>query len=457
MTNPTLSRRTVLGMAAAACAAALAACGGSATATPGATATRSGTTAPVATTGAAASPTTAAANPTVAPTASATAPPAAPTAATSATTAPATIASTSAPTSPAANLPAAPAPGPLTAQAAGGLDALIEAAKKEKELSTIALPDDWANYGEIKKGFLKKYSFLKHNDLNPDGSSSEEIEAIKANAGNKGPQNPDVVDVGFTWGTTSKQAKLLQAYKVATWETIPDALKDPEGIWYADYYGVMTFEVNRQVVKNVPQDWPDLLKPEYKNQIALAGDPTAAAQALNTVWAAALGSGGSLDDPTAGLEFFKKLNATGNLLPVIAKPATVAKGETPITMRWDYNALANRDNSAGNPEIAVIVPKGGSIAGVYVQAINAYAPRPNAARLWMEYLYSDEGQLLFLKGYATPARFDDLKKRNAIPADLLAKLPTTDVKIGFPTGAQIDAASAKIKAGWPTVVGVKIG
>lgn len=465
MANPTLSRRTILGMAATACAAALAACGGSATATPGATATRAP--APTAATGSnpTTAPTTAAASspsaaPTTAgaagsPTAAATAPPAATTAATVAPTAPATVAATTA-ASPAANLPAAPAAGPLTAQAGGGLDALVQAAMKEKELSTIALPDDWSNYGEIKKAFLKKYSFLKHNDLNPDGSSSEEIEAIKANAGNKGPQNPDVVDVGFAWGGMSKQAKLLQPYKVATWDTIPDSIKDADGTWYGDYYGVMTFEVNTQVVKNVPQDWADLLKPEYKGQIALAGDPTAAAQAQNAVWAAALGTGGSLDDPTAGLDFFKKLNAMGNLLPVIAKPATVAKGETPITMRWDYNALANRDSTAGNPKIEVVVPKGGSIAGVYVQAISAYAPRPNAARLWMEYLYSDEGQLLFLKGYATPARFDDLKKRNAIPADLLAKLPKTDVKVGFPTAAQIDAASAKIKTGWPSVVGVKI-
>src|SRR5262249_42801260 len=156
-------------------------------------------------------------------------------------------------------------------------------------------------------------------------------------------------------------------------------------------------------VRNLPQDWSDLLKPEYRGQIALSGDPTASSQALSSVWAAALGTGGSLDDPVPGLQLFKQLNDAGNLLPVIAKPATIAKGETPISLRWDYNALANRDNTAGNPGIAVIIPRSGSLAGVYVQAISAYAPRPNAARLWMEFLYSDEGQLIWLKGYATPA------------------------------------------------------
>lgn len=307
-----------------------------------------------------------------------------------------------------------------------------------------------------KKGFLAKYPFIKHEDLNPDGSSAQEIEAIKANAGSQGPQAPDVVDVGFTWGDEAKKGNLLQPYKVATWDDIPAALKDADGYWYGDYYGVMMFEVNTQVVSNVPQDWSDLLKPEYKGQIALAGDPTGAAQAIYSVWAAGLGNGGSLDDPKPGLEFFKKLNDSGNLLPVIAKPATIAKGETPITLRWNYNALANRDQNAGTVDIAVVVPKSGSLAGPYIQAISAYAPRAHAARLWMEYLYSDEGQLTWLKGYATPARFEAMKKAGTIPQDLLDKLPKTDATVAIPSGAQINAAFDVIKTGWPTVVGATV-
>ncbi|MFQ3630735.1 ABC transporter substrate-binding protein [Roseiflexus sp.] len=375
--------------------------------------------------------------------------PAAPTAP-AATTAPAAEA-----TAP-AQLPAPPAPGPLTAMDAGGMEKLIELARAEGNLSTIALPNDWANYGEMKQKFLEKHPFIKHEDLNPDASSAQEIEAIKANAGSKGPQAPDVIDVGFTWGDIAKKDGLLQPYKVEKWDEIPATLKDPEGFWYADYYGVMAFEVNTQVVKNIPQDWSDLLKPEYKGQIALAGDPTGSGQAINAVWAAALGNGGSLDNPMPGLEFFKQLNEAGNLLPVVAKPATIAKGETPIALRWDYNALANRDQNAGNIDIAVVVPKSGSLAGVYVQAISAYAPRPHAARLWMEFLYSDEGQLIWLKGYATPARFEAMRKAGIIPQDLLDKLPKTDAPVSFPTGNQINAAFDMIKSNWPVVVGATV-
>ena len=378
------------------------------------------------------------------------------------TVAPATAAPTAAPAAAATTvatagpLPAAPAPGPLTAADAGGMEQLIAAATKEAELSTIALPDDWANYGEIKSTFFAKYPFLTHNDLTPDASSAQEIEAIKANAGNSGPQNPDVIDVGFNWGSVVRAEGLTQPYKVATWDTIPATLKDADGYWTGDYYGTMVFEVNSAVVKNVPQDWSDLLKPEYKGQIALGGDPTGAAQAIYSIWAAALANGGSLDDAMPGLEFFKQLNDAGNLLPVVSKPATVAKGETPITLRWDYNALANRDANAGTADIAVVVPKSGSLAGPYIKAINAFAPRPNAARLWMEYLYSDEGQLLWLKGYATPVRFDDLKARGVIPQELMDKLPKTDAPVAVPNEAQITKAFDQIKTGWPTIVGATV-
>ncbi len=134
------------------------------------------------------------------------------------------------------------------------LDSLITAAKKEGQLTVIALPHDWVNYGEMIKTFSKKYG-IRVNELNPDGSSGEEIEAIKANKGNKGPQAPDVIDVGLSFGPQAKKEKLIQPYKVATWNTIPANVKDAEGYWYGDYYGVLAFEVNKSLVKNPPTDW----------------------------------------------------------------------------------------------------------------------------------------------------------------------------------------------------------
>ena len=345
---------------------------------------------------------------------------------------------------------------PLT-KAPANFDELVKAAKAEGELTVIACPHDWVNYGEIFEKFSAKYG-IKLNELNPDGSSGEEIEAVKANKNNKGRQAPDVLDVGLSFGPQMKADGLVAPYKVKDWATIPDGVKDKDGYWYGDYYGALAFEVNTDIIKNPPQDWKDLLKPEYKGKFALAGDPRTSNQAFLTVAAVATSTSGSLTNIKPGLEFFKKLNEAGNFVPIIAVPGTVASGETPITVRWDYNALANRDKSAGNPNIGVIIPKSGVLAGVYIQAISAYAPHPAAARLYMEYLYSDEGQLLWLKGYGHPVRFGDLAKRKVIPADLAAKLPPAAAyaKAMFPTIEQQEAIKKSSSEDWDKIVNVAV-
>ncbi|HUN08352.1 MAG TPA: extracellular solute-binding protein [Aggregatilineales bacterium] len=354
---------------------------------------------------------------------------------------------------PVSDLPAPPAPGPIDLEAAGGLDALIEAARAEGAISTTALPDDWANYKAMKAGFLETYDFLTHNDLTPDASSAEEIEQIKANAGNSGPQNPDVIDVGFVWGDQAKTDGLLQPYKVATWEQIPAEIKDADGFWYGNYYGTMAFEVNVDAVPFVPQDWSDLLDERLRGLIAI-GDPVAGSQNTHAVWAAALGNGGTLDQPELGMAFFKQLAESGNLVPTAASPAALVSGELPITLRWDYNALANRDNNVDQATIEVVYPKSGSVAGVYLCAISAYAPRPNAARLWMEYAYSDVGQLHWLSGYAKPVRFDAMLADGLIPQELLEKLPAADVPVIFPTLEQLSVGLQYVRDNWATEVGI---
>jgi len=358
---------------------------------------------------------------------------------------------------PAASAPASAPASAAASQAASGPDqALIDAAKAEGTLTTIALPHDWCNYGEAIETFKSKYS-MEVNELDPNAGSGDEVEAIKANKDNPGPQAPDVIDVGLSFGPSATADGLLQPYKVAEWDTIPDTAKDADGNWWGDYYGVLSFETNTAVVPNPPKDWADLLKPEYKGKIALAGDPRVSNQAIQTVYAAALANGGSLDNAQPGLDFFKQLNAAGNLLPGIATSATIASGDTPITIRWTYNALANRDATAasGGPAIDVTVPATGRFAGVYVQGISKYAPHPNAAKLWNEFLYSDEGQNIWLKGYCHPIRYENLVATNAVPPEQLAKLPDVTGAV-FPTLDQLNAATTLITKGWDSSVGLNI-
>ncbi len=205
----------------------------------------------------------------------------------------------------------------------------------------------------------------------------------------------------------------------------------------------MAFGVNTDLIDEAPQSWKDLTKPEYANAFALAGDPRASAQAIISVMAAGIANGGEPGEASGqkGMELMADVNKAGNFVPVIGKSATIAQGATPIVTAWDYNLLSWRDSLNGNPPVEVIIPEDGVVAGVYVQAISAYAPHPNAAKLWMEYLYSDEGQLGWLKGYCHPIRFNDLAANGKIPQELLDALPPAEAyeKAIFPSLEQQEA------------------
>ncbi len=341
------------------------------------------------------------------------------------------------------------------------LASLETACKAEGGLNLIATPRSWANYGEIFDLF-EKMSGAKINSVNEDAGSADELAAVEASKTAKSPDAPDIVDVGYAFGKTGKDAGDYQPYKVSSWDRIPETIlgvpsKDPDGYWIGGYFGVMALEVNTAVVKDVPQNWSDLLKPEYKNQVALAGDPRKSNEAIQSVYAAAFGNGGSLDNAQPGLEFFKQLNTAGNFVPVIANSDTVSKGTTPISLSWDYLAFGDRDSFAGNPSITVVYPRP-TIASMYVQAISAYAPHVNCAKLWMELLHSDPGQLAWMTGYAHGVSEFDMRARGAIPPDLQAKLPASSAYASAvsPTSDQLAAAKQLITTDWDKVVGVDV-
>ncbi len=330
---------------------------------------------------------------------------------------------------------------------------LVAAAEAEGALTTIGLSREWCGYGDALKTFAARYA-ITVNELNPGAGFPDQLAAIRDNRDNA-EQAPDVIDVGLTFGARAKADKLLAPYKVSTWDSIPKGLKDAGGAWYGGYYGVLVFETNRSAGATPPADWADLLAPSRKSGVALAGDPRVSTQAIEAVYAASLATGGSLANARPGLDFFAKLQKAGNLVPSIATPASIDAGTTPVTIRWTYNALAHRDVANGTPEIEVTVPATGRLGGAYVQAISAFAPHPNAARLWMEFLYSDEGQTIWLKANCYPVRLADMNERSAIPPDVLANVLDTEGTV-FPTLEQLNAATTLITTKWTAVVGADI-
>jgi len=332
-----------------------------------------------------------------------------------------------------------------------GMAALIKAAKKEGHLNTIALPPDWANYGEIMSTFQKKYGLGITND-NPDGSSAQENQAVRSLKGDS--RAPDVVDDGPAFAISGAGEGLWVKYKNSNFTTIPRSMKDTRGFWVGDYWGAVSIGYNANLVSNAPKTWKDLLKPEYKGKVALNGSPLTSGSAVAGVFAAALGSGGSLSNVAPGIDFFQKLKQAGNFIPVQSTPQTVASGQTPISIDWDYLNLAYvKEFPAANWKVSI--PSDGVYGAYYCQAINAAAPHPFAARLWQEFLFSDQGQLLWLKGFSHPARFQDMASRKVIPASYVKALPSAAIyaKVKFASSGQQTKAKETIAAQWPSKVG----
>ncbi|MQY36674.1 hypothetical protein SRB17_46760 [Streptomyces sp. RB17] len=329
---------------------------------------------------------------------------------------------------------------------AGGLRALIAAAKREGRLTAMALPRDWANYGGLIDGFEKKYG-IKVTVENPHGHSEDEIDAVRKRG--NGPTAPDVIDVGDTFARSAAQQDLLAPYKVAAYDSIPDNQKDSKARWANNYGGYISIGCDADRVSICPETFADLLKPAYKGKVALEGDPPRSATAFDSVYAAALANNGSFDNIQPGLDFFAELKRIGNFNPLNSTTATVEDGRTPISINWDYINLHYADqlrHKGVNWQVAI--PFDGSFAQYFALAVNKHAPHPAAARLWQEYLFSPEGQNLRLRGYARPVLMEAMRQDGTLDKAAAARLPSVEGTPQFPTDTQLERARKTVDAGW---------
>ena len=327
---------------------------------------------------------------------------------------------------------------------------LLTAAKSEGGIYQTGIPPEWVNYQAIFDLWKQQYGItIDGTTTEGEYSSGQELDSIK-NTG-----KPDVGDVGIAFAVQAKTQGLSAPYKNSYWADIPDTAKDADGYWACNYWGAQAFAVNTDAVKIPIKDWKDLLDPSLKNAVGIDGDPTKANDSFFAVWSAAIANGGGIDNIQPGIDFFNQLQQSGNLTAARASDTNILSGEVKVAIKWDYLGLAVRDKAAGAPNITVTIPSSGSLASPYADIVAAKAPHPNAAKLWQELIYSDAAQLLFLKGYAHPIRFDVLNAAGKIPADLAAKLPSADLykKVTLVTDInKITAAQTTLGTGWKIVI-----
>ena len=341
---------------------------------------------------------------------------------------------------------------PKTATSAadlGGMDGLVAAANKEGALNVIALPPDWSDYKEVIEGFQKKYPDIKLTSQQPDVSSAEEIAAADTTKGTD--KAPDVFDLGTA--VTLSSLSHFAPYKVAAWADIPDANKEPTGLWVNDYTGLMTVGYNPDITGKDITSLEDLKDPKLKGLVALNGDPTQANSPLLAVVFAGLANGGSLDDVSKGVNYFASLKKAGTLSNTKSSGQLVAAGKLGVVFDWSYNQLPITAAGADNGYTwKTFTPKGVTLGSFYNQSVNKDAPHPAAARLWQEYLYSAQAQNFWMKGGALPVLYDAMKKAGTLDAEAAKNLPKFEGTLQQLSADQAKKVNAYVKANWAKAV-----
>jgi putative spermidine/putrescine transport system substrate-binding protein len=303
---------------------------------------------------------------------------------------------------------AAPSAGNATTASADPWLAAPDAAKAKEQAAdyqTYGMPDDWANYGEVRKQFAAKYGLtFKHADT--DMSSLEEITKFD---GEKSNPVAVMADIGLLYGPVAEKRGVVPAYLPPEAAKLPANLKAATGGWVATFTGVPAFVVNTDVVKNVPQTWNDLLKPEYKGLIG-ASNPATSGTGATTFLAWAYAGGGSTADLKPGVEFGKQF--VGQLSSAEANAASLEKGEVPIQIKYDFNCVAAAEAVKAKGVKATVIIPGISIYAPSALMLNKYnAAKMDLAKLFSSYVLTDEGQTVFAGFGARPVRYvlGDLK------------------------------------------------
>ncbi len=305
------------------------------------------------------------------------------------------------------------------------LDEIEAKAKEEGKISSVGMPEGWANWETSWKTFTETYG-LEHDDT--DLSSAEELSMFETE---KDSPTKDIGDVGQAFGQTAIDMDVVQPYKVSTWDSIPDWAKDPDGNCTLSYVGTMSSMVNQDKVPETIDSWEALKNSSAKVTL---GDVVRGAASQMAVLSCAYAFGGGVDNVDPAIEFFKELAQSGRLDAAAYSQERMNRGEVEVYPVWDFLSLQYRERTLeNNPNMTIgsHVMQDGAIQSGYCLVINKYAPHPHAAALMVEYLLSDQGQIDRARGYARPIRSDvelpDDVKSSLIPdAEYADTIPLTD-------------------------------
>lgn len=322
---------------------------------------------------------------------------------------------------------------------------LYEAARKEGMVVSFDTGPTWANWAAEFAAFKKRYPEVElvYNDI---GSGATVVALDKS-------RNRPQADTAYYFAASAIDAvgkDVVAPFKPVSFDKLTPVFRDPDAKWFTIHTLTVAFVVNTKLVKNVPQSWADLLKPEYKNTVVYL-DPRSTGVGQVLAFAANFGMGGDMTNIQPGMDYFAKLHQSGNVLRVLGTTpyAQFVKGEIPIWISYENDGLKAKYTDGLGDAVAVVIPKEASAAAPYAISLVKNAPHADGGKLWLNFIMTDMGQGIFAQGFVRPS-VPGVK----LPDGVADKLPASpqvrplDVRTAAARKADIDKA-------WASATGTK--
>ncbi len=283
-------------------------------------------------------------------------------------------------------------------------------------------PPEWADWAAQLRAIKAETGITVPHDNKNSGQTLSQLIAERARP------VADVAYYGVTFGIEAKKQGVVAPYKPKHWDEIPEGLKDPEGYWFAIHSGTLGLFVNVDALggKPVPRGWKDLLKPDYRGMVGYL-DPTSAFVGYVGAVAVNLAMGGTLDDFTPAITYFKDLQRNSPIVPKQTSYARVLSGEIPILFDFDFNAYRARYKDKANA--AFVIPAEGTVVVPYVMSLVKNGPHPEAGKTVLDFVLSDKGQAVWANAFLRPVRARAISKEveaKFLPASEYARARAID-------------------------------
>ena len=258
-------------------------------------------------------------------------------------------------------------------------------------------PPQWADWASQLEAIQENLGLEIPHDNKNSGQTLSQLLAEK--------DNPvaDVAYYGVSFGIAAKDEGVVEPYKPANWDDIPEGLKDPDGNWFTIHSGALGLFVNVEALGDipVPTSWADLLKPEYKGLVGYL-DPSSAFVGYAGAVAINRAMGGTLDDFGPAITYFQELAKNDPIIPKQTSYARVISGEIPILFDYDFNAY--RGKYKDNANVEFVIPAEGTVVVPYVMSLVKNAPHMDNGKKILDFIMSDTGQAVWANAFLRPVR-----------------------------------------------------